>query len=191
MDNQHILLDPGLGNFRTTFRDEKIPHKNIEVVHTTENHQVFYRVAGGSGGLWQRCLAWIRKEKPRGQVPGENPDAGMGGEIWPSPTDWSAFPEQTGPDTTYYWFGHYHKNRRWHPDKGIRVKGDRYENGLLVTLFFDDTGEDWDFDDFIIEVAMVFREDHKDKTKYEEMGVQMNEMFHNIGSDESVSYSSE
>jgi hypothetical protein len=60
----------------------------------------------------------------------------------------------------YYWFSGEHRNPaqpNWQGDAAVGHKFDIYDNGTLSTVGFDDTGGDRDFDDFVLEVAIVYR----------------------------------
>jgi hypothetical protein len=54
-----------------------------------------------------------------------------------------------------------HRNpasRPWRPDAFVGHSYDIYDNGTLSTVQYDDTGGDQDFNDFILEVAVVKRD---------------------------------
>lgn len=86
------------------------------------------------------------------------PDLLLGGDYRPYPSDWVRFPVQWGPKD--YWFAGEHRNpsqANWERDASVGHSFDRYDNGTLSTVGWDDTGEDLDHDDLILEVAVVYR----------------------------------
>ena len=114
----------------------------------------------GKAAFHQRALVFMTVDA---SIPGPilqqfPPDWVLGGEHTPHPSDWFRFPTQTGQ--RFYWFFGQHRNPNggvWRPDTHVGHSYDIYERGTLSTVQFDDTGEDQDMDDFILEVAMVKR----------------------------------
>ena len=100
----------------------------------------------------------MRNAKPtESALPPGDLDTILGGEIWPTPNEWAAF-DIHGPGTwTYYWGGQYHKNDKWRWDHGVRVRRDYYRNGTLYTLSFEDTGEDGDYNDYVLQIAFIWK----------------------------------
>jgi len=91
------------------------------------------------------------------------PDFVLGGDFTPRPSDWNRFPTQSGE--RFYWFFGQHRNpasASWEPDALVGHSYDIYENGTLSTVRYDDTGGDRDFNDLILEVAIVGRRSWRD-----------------------------
>jgi hypothetical protein len=89
---------------------------------------------------------------------GLQPDYVLGGAFAPSPSDWQSFPVRT--TDTWYWFGGEHKppqDTSWRRDASVGHSFDFYDNGTLSTVGWDDTGGDRDFNDIVLEVAIVYR----------------------------------
>jgi hypothetical protein len=76
----------------------------------------------------------------------------------PPPAIGKKFPVRSGDSG--YWFAGEHKppqESAWRRDAAVGHSYDRYDNGTLSTVGWDDTGGDRDFNDFILEVAVVYR----------------------------------
>ena len=122
--------------------------------------QCYFRVLCGKAAFFQRALVFMTADA---SVPGPilehfPPDWVLGGDFTPHPSDWLRFPTQTGQ--RFYWFFGQHRNPAagpWTPDAFVGHTYDFYENGTLSTVHYDDTGEDRDLNDLILEVAMVKR----------------------------------
>lgn len=122
-------------------------------------HQVYFRVTCGHAAFHERVLGWVA---PSGSNPFQllqvPPDAGLGGDFTPRPSDWQKYPVQRGPKD--YWFcGQYRDpaGGTWQRDALVGHRFDQYENGTLSTVGWDDTGGDRDYDDLVMEVAVVYR----------------------------------
>lgn len=122
-------------------------------------HQLYFRVKYGEAAHHQRVSVWM---SPTGSPPppftGLPPDYVLGGAFPPTPSDWQKFPVQSGAKD--YWFAGEHKPAAastWSRDSGVGHSYDRYANGTLSTVGWDDTGEDFDFNDLVLEVAVVRR----------------------------------
>jgi hypothetical protein len=82
----------------------------------------------------------------------------LGGDYSPRPSDWNRFPTQFGE--RFYWFSGQHRDPAtsvWQPDAFVGHSYDIYENGTLSIVRYDDTGGDRDFNDLVLEVAIVGR----------------------------------
>jgi hypothetical protein len=86
------------------------------------------------------------------------PDWVLGGDFRPYPSDWLKFPPQTGE--MYYFFSGEYRNPsqpNWELDGSVGHRYDIYDNGTLSTVGWDDTGGDKDYNDIVLEVAIVRR----------------------------------
>jgi hypothetical protein len=91
-------------------------------------------------------------------VIGAAPDFVLGGDYLPYPSDWMRYPPQRG-GRAYFFFGE-HSNPNapgWAWDAAVGHTYDNYDNGTLATVQWDDAGGDLDFNDFVVEVAVVRR----------------------------------
>lgn len=129
------------------------------------HHQVYFRVVCGEAGHYQRALVYLRTDL---SVPGPvlaafPPDDVLGGDFTPRPSDWHRFPTQSGE--RFYFFLGQHRDPAtsdWRADALVGHSYDIYENGTLSTVRYDDLGDDRDFDDFVLEVAVVGRRSWRD-----------------------------
>lgn len=127
-------------------------------------HQVYFRVKCGHAAFHQRVRVWMA---PYGSNPiqllSTTPDAGLGGDHRPSPSDWIKFPVRSG--ATDYWFVGEYRNPSggsWQRHASVGHSYDIYDYGTLSTVGWDDTGGDLDHDDLVMEVAVVFRRSYFD-----------------------------
>jgi hypothetical protein len=123
-------------------------------------HQVYFRVKCGKAAHHQRVSVWMTP--PGTSLPppliGQPPDYVLGGDFAAMPSGWLKFPVRTTDQG--YWFAGEHKpanGTSWLRDFSVGHSYDIYDNGTLSTVGWDDTGEDRDYDDFILEVAVVRR----------------------------------
>jgi hypothetical protein len=119
-------------------------------------HQAYYRVLCGHAAFFQRCLVYrtASLEPPFGLPPQDV----LGGDFLPVSSDWNKFPTAYGE--WFYWLiGEYRDPATtvWRADFKVGHKYDLYENGTLSTIRFDDTGGDQDFNDLVLEFAIVGR----------------------------------
>lgn len=123
------------------------------------DHQTYFRVKCGHAGHYQRSLVYMRGATAGIQdVIGASPDWVLGGNFLPYPSDWLKYPPQT--DGHMYFFAGEHRSpssTTWQWDEAVGHTYDIYDNGTLSTVRWDDTGGDRDFDDFVVEVAVVRR----------------------------------
>lgn len=122
-------------------------------------HQVYFRIKCGEAAFYQRVGAWMSPYMS-GPTPlmGVPPDFLLGGDHRPYPTDWVKFSVQSGPKD--YWFAGEHRNPaqpNWQRNASVGHSFDRYVNGTLSTVGWDDSGGDRDYNDLIMEVAVVYR----------------------------------
>jgi hypothetical protein len=122
-------------------------------------HQVYFRVKCGKAAFHQQVRVWMT---PANSDPppliGLPPDHVLGGAFAPMPSDWQKFAVRTSD--TWYWFAGEHKppqETAWRRDAAVGHSFDLYDNGTLSTVGWDDTGGDRDFNDYILEVAVVYR----------------------------------
>ncbi len=121
-------------------------------------HQCYFRVKCGKAAFFERVKVTMRLNFDSLIYAGIDPDWVLGGDYRPYPSDWFKFPPQRGNMT--YWFRGDHRNpaqSNWNTDAAVGHSFDIYDNGTLSTVFWDDTGGDRDFNDIILEVAIVFR----------------------------------
>jgi hypothetical protein len=123
------------------------------------DHQAYFRVKCGKAAFFQRCLVYMRDGQPSLTVVlGALPDWVLGGDYRPYPSDWLKFPPQRGSRT--YFFAGEHRDPTgsvWRWDAAVGHTYDIYDNGTLATVQWDDTGGDRDFNDLVVEVAVVRR----------------------------------
>jgi hypothetical protein len=122
-------------------------------------HQIYARIKCGEAAFFQRVRAWMApfNTNPIALL-GVPPDFVLGGDQTPYPSDWVKFPVQSGLKD--YWFMGEHRNPNggsWTGDASVGHSYDRYTNGTLSTVGWDDTGGDLDYDDLQMEVAVVYR----------------------------------
>ena len=87
----------------------------------------------------------------------------LGGDHTPRPSDWNRLPHNQAKDSI--WFFGQHRNpstTTWQADALVGHSYDIYENGTLSIVRYDDTGGDRDFNDFVLEVAIVGRQSWAD-----------------------------
>jgi hypothetical protein len=139
--NIHVELNPSI-DFHPTY------------------HQLYIRVQCSHAGHFQRALVKMATDLT---IPGpilENfpPDLVLGGDFHPGPSDWLRLPVQSG-QRFYFVFGQHRDpgGGQWQSDRLVGHSYDIYENGTLSTVKYDDTGQDRDFDDLVLEAAIVGR----------------------------------
>jgi hypothetical protein len=133
---------------------------NPSLAFSPPYHQMYFRVRCGEAGFFQRCLVYMTTDASIPPPVLQNFPANfvLGGDYAPRPSDWNRFPTQAGE--RFYWFFGQHRNPTtsvWQVDALVGHSYDIYENGTLSIVQFDDTGGDKDFDDLILEVAIVGR----------------------------------
>lgn len=128
-------------------------------------HQLYFRVMCGHAAFFQRCLVYMTTDAqiPPPVLQNFPPDWVLGGDYTPHPSDWYKYPTQSG-ERLYWFFGQYRNpsNNTWHADAGVGHSYDIYENGTLSIVRYDDTGGDMDFNDLVLEVAIVGRRSWRD-----------------------------
>ena len=123
-------------------------------------HQLYARLVGGEALFHQRIYCWFSEP---GEAPppftGKPPLFVLGGGP-AAPSQWVKFPVRQGD--TGYWFAGEHLRpgeSSWRRDTGVRHRFDRYQNGTLSTVVWEDAA-DADFNDLVMEVAVVFRRNY-------------------------------
>ncbi len=139
-----------LGNYQQTTLNQTY-NPGVTKWYFNGKHKLYMRVRGGDAAFPQRCLAYIRNGQFSEPLTGD-PDMVLGGGI-PSPGFWYAFPAQNS--TMTYFIGGQYYNNKWLLDTGVHVLRERYTNGLYYTFRFNDMPGNNDYNDFIIEVAVV------------------------------------
>lgn len=124
-------------------------------------HQTYFRVACGQAAFYERCLVYMTTDTtvPPPILQEFPPQFVLGGDYNARPSDWYKFPTQGGQ--RFYWFFGQFRNPAtpdWEPDFGVGHIYDIYENGTLSTVRYDDNGSDKDFNDLVMEVAIVGRQ---------------------------------
>jgi hypothetical protein len=166
---------PDLGCFiRRKHEFEIDPDVDFQNVHIEFNpsidfspayHQTYFRVMCGEAAFFQRCLVFMTTDTsiPPPILQNFPPGFVLGGDFNPRPSDWNRFPTQLGE--RFYWFFGQHRNpatTNWQVDAAVGHSYDIYENGTLSIVRYDDTGEDRDFNDLVLEVAIVGRRSWRD-----------------------------
>lgn len=123
-------------------------------------HQAYFRVMCGEAAFFQRDLVYMTTDTsvPPPILQNFPPAFVLGGDYTPRPSEWSRFPTQSGE--RFYWFFGQHRNpvtTTWQADALVGHSYDIYENGTLSIVRYDDTGGDRDFNDLVLEVAIVGR----------------------------------
>jgi hypothetical protein len=78
----------------------------------------------------------------------------LGGAHPPATSPWRTF----GPSAeskVYWFFGQHSAAGVWTPDAGVGHIFDLYTSGTMSYVRFDDTGKDRDFDDYMLEIAVL------------------------------------
>jgi hypothetical protein len=125
-------------------------------------HQTYVRIKNGEAAFHQRVSAWMVPEgAPPPLFQGLPPAFVLGGDHPPWPSDWVKFPVQTTPHD-YWLFG---ENRNpaqpnWQRDTAVGHSFDLFANGTLSTVGWDDSAGDRDFNDLVVEVAVVYRRNY-------------------------------
>lgn len=129
------------------------------------HHQLYVRVQCSHAGHFQRALVKTTTDLT---IPGPvlehfPPDLVLGGDFHPRPSDWVRLPVQSG-QRFYFVFGQHRDpaGGSWQSDALVGHSYDIYENGTLSTIKYDDTGQDRDFDDLVLEAAIVGRRSWRD-----------------------------
>ncbi len=163
-----LFLPPGLGQETGVLKDWATVDSWGFAHHVYDgSHRCMARVTGGDAALWQRVLIYRRNEQPRPSrewltlALSEVPDMTLGGRIRPTPTDWMSFSLSDSSHWTYYFFGMHHKNGGWNFDDAYKWEKIGHENGVRLPLHYNDTQEDADFDDFMIEHVIVWEPKHE------------------------------
>ena len=161
---------PDLGCFvRRKHEFKTDPDVDFQNVHMEFNpsidfspsyHQTYFRVMCGEAAFFQRCLVYMTNDLtiPPPLLQNFPPGYVLGGDYTPRPSEWYKFPTQAGE--RFYWFFGQHRNpatSSWQTDALVGHSYDIYENGTLSKVGYDDTGGDRDFNDLVLEVAVVGR----------------------------------
>jgi hypothetical protein len=171
---------PDLGCFvRRKHEFKTDPDVDFENVHVEFNpsidfnppfHQTYFRVMCGEAAFFQRCMVHMTADAqiPPPVLQNFPPDFVLGGDFTPHPSEWNRYPTQAGE--RFYWFFGQHRNPAttpWQADALVGHSYDIYENGTLSIVRYDDTGGDRDFNDLVLEVAIVGRRSWKDLAEAE------------------------
>jgi hypothetical protein len=156
---QSSSSSPPLRNLVREFAPVTMPDATAYVVYTTSAevpHQVWYRVSGGDALFRQRLQVYQENANPRplNQLP---PESELKQTILTNePTEWFVFPPEQ--DIFSYYFDGDNRptpDSPWENGRGLVVQRTRYENGNLFQLGFEDKLILDDFNDIIVEVAIL------------------------------------
>lgn len=156
---QSSTASPPLRNLVQEYAPFTMPEATAYVIYTTSQdtpHQVWYRVSGGDALFRQRLQVFKENAGPRptNQLP---PESELQQTIQTnSSTGWFTFPVEQ--DIFSYYFDGDNRptpGSDWLNGKGIVVKRTRYQNGNLFELGFEDKVILDDFNDIIVEVAII------------------------------------
>lgn len=171
---------PDLGCFvRRKHEFQTDPDVDFQNVHVEFNpsidfspnyHQAYFRVMCGEAAFFQRCLVYMTTDTtiPPPVLQNFPPGFVLGGDYTPRPSEWQRFPTQSGE--RFYWFFGQHRNpatSTWQADALVGHSYDIYENGTLSIVRYDDTGGDRDFNDLVLEAAIVGRRSWRDLVQAE------------------------
>lgn len=156
---QSSTSTPPLRHLVREYDSVTMPDATAYVVYTTsttEPHQVWYRISGGDALFRQRLQVYQENAGPRpiNQLP---PETELRQTILTNnPTEWFVFPREQ--DVFSYYFDGDNRptpDSNWLNGRGLVVKRTRYENGNLFQLGFEDKVTLDDFNDLIVEVAII------------------------------------
>ena len=133
---------------------------NPSIDFSPQYHQTYFRVMCGEAAFYERCLVYMTPDVsvPPPVLQNFPPGYVLGGDYNPRPSDWYKFPTQGGQ--RFYWFFGQCRNpatSNWQADPLVGHGCSIYENGTLSIVRYDDTGGDRDFNDLVLEVAIVGR----------------------------------
>lgn len=127
----------------------------IWTVGTSSPHEVWYRISGGDALFRQRLKVYRESAPPRAEntLP---PESELVQEIISNtPTGWYVLGPERGT-FSYYFAGDHRRGRgSWENDEGITVVQTTYENGTLYRIGFEDRVILDDYNDLILEVALI------------------------------------
>ncbi len=122
-------------------------------------HQVYARVKAGRSGLHARAKVWARRDLDPLILAGLMPDAVLGGDD-PVPVGrWAALAPQ--PGEMAYWFSAELRDPVslvWEPAASVGHSQAVFEHGTLSTVAWNGAGGARDYDDLVLEVAIVRRD---------------------------------
>ena len=122
---------------------------------TGNNHEVWYRIAGGDALFRQRLRVFKENAPPRAEntLP---PASRMVHEISSNQaTSWYVMGPEQGSFTYYIDGDHRRNDGSWENDRGVTVKEITYSNGTLYQIGFEYRVILDDYNDLIIEVAVI------------------------------------
>ena len=160
MNNQVMILPltpPDLGEPGDVITDDLYPdaHGLTTIVH--HPHQVFFRVRSVEGMYRQGLLLFASPGSAPSahELPAKKPDF-RGAFV--AESGWHVI-EPKDEVFTYTVVGVYEdfQSLTFFYDGGLHHKKQVYANGMLHTLGFDDTGNDLDYNDLVVELAVVWR----------------------------------
>lgn len=122
-------------------------------------HQVYFRVKCGKASFFERCLVYMRDAyASANDIIGLLPDFVLGGDYRPHPSEWLSYPPQAA-GRAYFFLGEHRDPSQvnWSWDAAVGHDYDIYDYGTLATVQWDDAGGDRDFNDLVVEVAVIRR----------------------------------
>lgn len=148
------LLINQLREYPPVVRPEAIAYM-IWTVGTSSPHEVWYRISGGDALFRQRLKVYKEAAPPRAEntLP---PESELVHEIISnSPTGWFVLGPERGTFSYYFDGDHRYGGSGWENDEGITVTQIAYENGTLYRIGFEDRVVLDDYNDLILEVALI------------------------------------
>lgn len=146
--------DPDLGYWISRRHEYQIEQGlNIYAESNEDPVEICFRTAGSEAALRQKCAiyltqSWFPIPNPTAQQPAYALDE--------SSRAWKTFGRHPG-FTAYWFFGYHSRDGNWLPNTAIAHMTDVYSNGLLTTVYFEDTGAGGDFNDLVIQIFSATR----------------------------------
>lgn len=122
--------------------------------------EVYCRQLGGEA----KDLQWFKLFRAEGE-PRLPPDEGFLARLWmtpegkkPTPTAWiriGAYPAGILDSATYYCCNYVQVHRGWARCAAVRVLERVFEHGTVLQCSYDDSAQDGDFNDHVVQIAFV------------------------------------
>ncbi|PSN18193.1 hypothetical protein C7271_13840 [filamentous cyanobacterium CCP5] len=148
------LLINKLRESEAIVRPEAIAYM-IWTTGTSAPHEVWYRISGGDALFRQRLRVYKENAPPRAEntLP---PESERVQELSSNnPTGWYILGPERGTFSYYFDGDHRRSGNSWENDEGITVTQITYENGTLYRIGFEDRVILDDYNDLIVEVALI------------------------------------
>jgi len=151
------LAPPDLGEAGDVIIDDCYPDANGLTAVVRQPHQIYFRVGSVQAMYRQGLLLFASPgiAPSASELPAKKPDF-HGAFV--AESGWHVI-EPKDEAFTYTVVGVYEdfQSLTFFYDSGLRHTKQVYANGVLHTLGFDDTGNDLDYDDLVVELAVVWR----------------------------------